>query len=324
MSVFEVYVEKKSDYAQEALAAASDLRLALQIENIDKVRIINRYYAERISIDDFEASKKTIFSEPPVDIVYDTPPVLNGARVFAVEYHPGQFDQRADSCAQCISLATGKEKPDIHTSKIYAVYGKISDEDFNRIKSWLINPVESREAYMDKPTTLLQKYSVPDEVKNIDEFISLSSSDLDKLRKDMNLAMDLADIQFCQKYFRDTEKRDPTITEIRVLDTYWSDHCRHTTFLTELDDIKIDDKTVRESYQRYLDLRSSLGRNDKPVTLMDMATIGARALKQRGLLPDLDESEEINACSVKIKVDVDGKDTDWLLMFKNETHNLPS
>ncbi|MCL2272763.1 MAG: phosphoribosylformylglycinamidine synthase [Treponema sp.] len=177
---------------------------------------------------------------------------------------------------------------------------------------------------MEKPATLLQKYSVPEEVQNIDGFISLSSTGLDKLRKDMDLAMDLADIQFCQKYFRDTEKRDPTITEIRVLDTYWSDHCRHTTFLTELDDIKIDDEIIRESYQRYIDLRASLGRSDKPVTLMDMATIGARALKQRGLLPDLDESEEINACSVKIKVDVDGRDTDWLLMFKNETHNHPT
>jgi len=328
MSVYEIYVEKKADYAEEAASVAADLRLGLQINKIDKVRIINRYFAEGISQDDFNSVKNTVFSEPPVDIVYDKLPSFNEpekkCRVFAAEFLPGQFDQRADSCAQCISLATGKKRPVINSSKIYAVYGDINDDEFSRIKIWLINPVESREASMEKPSTLEIKYEQPDDIKTINDFILLSDTDLDKLRIDMNLAMDLQDIKFCREYFRDEEKRDPTITEIRVLDTYWSDHCRHTTFLTELDEIQIEDKQIRGSYEKYLELRLSLGRADKPVTLMDMATIGAKALKQKGLLADLDESEEINACSVKIKVDVDGKEQDWLLMFKNETHNHPT
>ena len=324
MGVFQIYVEKRSEFAEEAASAASDLRLGLQIEKISKVRVINRYLAEKITDFDFENAKNTIFSEPPVDLIYETLPSLNTERVFAVEFLPGQFDQRADSCAQCISLATGKERPIIHSSKIYALYGDISDDDFAKIKAWLINPVESREAGMQKPASLIQKYPEPEDVAFLNSFISFNNDGLENLRKEMNLAMDLSDMEFCQKYFRDQEKRDPSVTEIRVLDTYWSDHCRHTTFLTELNDIKIDDEKIRQSYENYLKLRAETGRKDKPVTLMDMATIGAKVLKQRGLLPNLDESEEINACSVKIKVDIDGKDTDWLLMFKNETHNHPT
>ncbi|MDR1840264.1 MAG: phosphoribosylformylglycinamidine synthase [Treponema sp.] len=327
MSVYEIYVEKKPDFAEEAASVAADLRLGLQIENIEKVRIINRYFAQGIAAQDFEDAKNTIFSEPPVDIVYEKLPSFEkDARVFAVEFLPGQFDQRADSCAQCISLATGKERPVIRSAKIFAVYGRFSEEEFNRIKSWLINPVESREApiYGEKPQTLLQEYPEPDDVAVLNSFTSLSDSGLDELRKSMGLAMDLSDLQFCQAYFRDEERRDPTVTELRVLDTYWSDHCRHTTFLTEFNEVQIDCKPLVESYENYLELRRSLGREKLPVTLMDMATIGARALKQRGFLPDLDESEEINACSVKIKVDVNGEDRDWLLMFKNETHNHPT
>ena len=324
MSVYEIYVEKRTDFAEEAASAAADLRLGLQIESITAVRIINRYFAEGISQEDFRAVRNTIFSEPPVDAVFDTLPSFDSARVFAVEFLPGQFDQRADSCAQCISLATGRERPDIQSAKIYAVYGNISDEEFGRIKSWLINPVESREASMEKPKTLKQIYPKPKDVERLDGFQSLTDSGLEALRVNMNLAMDLADIKFCQAYFRGEEKRDPSITELRVLDTYWSDHCRHTTFLTELDEIQIDCGQIRESYEKYLELRASLNRADKPVTLMDMATIGAKALRARGLLSDLDESEEINACSVKIKVDVDGDERDWLLMFKNETHNHPT
>ncbi|MDR0302944.1 MAG: phosphoribosylformylglycinamidine synthase [Treponema sp.] len=323
MNVYEIYVEKKAEFAEEAAAVAADLRLALQIQ-IENVRIINRYFADGLSERDFEAAKNTIFSEPPVDVTYDKLPAFEDARVFAVEFLPGQFDQRADSCAQCISLATGKERPNIHSSKIYVLYGKITDDEYSRIKSWLINPVESRQAAMEKPQTLVQNYSKPEDVANIEGFISLSKSALDELRVTMNLAMDTEDLLFCQAYFRDHEKRDPSVTELRVLDTYWSDHCRHTTFLTELDEIEIDDEALRESYKNYLEVRASLGRSGKPVTLMDIATIGAKALKQRGLLPDLDESEEINACSVKIKVDVDGEPQDWLLMFKNETHNHPT
>jgi len=323
MDVFEIFVEKKQAFAEEAASTAADLRLGLRID-IGSVRIVNRYFAEGISEEDFKSARNTIFSEPPVDTVYDTLPSFEGARVFAVEYLPGQFDQRADSCAQCISLATGKERPKIQSAKIYAVYGDISDEDFSRIKSWLINPVESRQASMEKPSTLYQKYPEPEKTALAGGFTSLSDSGLNQLRVTMGLAMDLQDLQFCQAYFRDEEKRDPSVTEIRVLDTYWSDHCRHTTFLTELDEIQIDCESIRESYERYLELRKFTGRADKPVTLMDMATIGAKALKKKGLLEDLDESEEINACSVKIKVDVDGKDRDWLLMFKNETHNHPT
>jgi len=324
MDVFEIFVEKKQDFAEEAASTTADLRLGLQIDSIASVRIVNRYFAQGISKEDFEAAKNTIFSEPPVDTIYDKLPSFEGARVFAVEYLPGQFDQRADSCAQCISLATGKERPKIQSAKIYAVYGKISDDDFSRIKSWLINPVESRQASMEKPYTLYQKYPEPEKIALAAGFTSLADGGLEKMRVTMGLAMDLQDLQFCQAYFKNEEKRDPTITEIRVLDTYWSDHCRHTTFLTELDEIQIDSVPLRESYERYLELRKFTGREDKPVTLMDMATIGAKALKKKGLLDDLDESEEINACSVKIKVDVDGHDKDWLLMFKNETHNHPT
>ncbi|MCL2210523.1 MAG: phosphoribosylformylglycinamidine synthase [Treponema sp.] len=326
MGVFEIYVEKKPEFAQEAASIAADLRLGLQLQTdkIKNVRIINRYFAEGISVDDFDSAKNTIFSEPPVDIIYDTFPALNDARVFAVEFLPGQFDQRADSCAQCISLATGKERPNIQSAKIFAIYGDISDDDFIKIKSWLINPVESREAQTVKPDTLFQKYPEPKPVGFIEGFINFSDEQLEKLLSDMNLAMDFADLQFCKAYFSVNEKRDPSVTEIRVLDTYWSDHCRHTTFLTELTDVQIEDGVISESYKNYLLLRESLGRGDKPVTLMDMATIGAKALKQNGLLDNLDESEEINACSVKIKVDIDGEDKDWLLMFKNETHNHPT
>jgi len=323
MSVFEIYVEKKHEYAQEASSVLSDLRLGLQIDRISNVRIINRYFAEGININDFNAVRNTVFSEPPVDIVYDKFPELKDARVFAVEYLPGQFDQRADSCAQCISLTTGKDRPQIHSSKIYALYGDFLDDEYSRIKSWLINPVESREASMEKPKTLSMELTEPDDIAFLNGFINFPQSDLEQLREKLKLAMDSEDLKFCQDYFC-KEKRDPSLTEIRVLDTYWSDHCRHTTFLTELNEIHIDDEQIHESYKNYLDLRVCLGRNDKPITLMDIATIGASFLKKKGLLPNLDESHEINACSVKIKVDVDGKDEDWLLMFKNETHNHPT
>jgi len=324
MSVYEIYVEKKAEFSHEASAAAADLRLGLKIENIDKLRIINRYFAEGISEEQFQSAKKTIFSEPPVDIVYEKLPSFDDAHVFALEYLPGQFDQRADSCAQCISLATGKERPKIHSAKIYAIYGNLSSDDLSRVKSWLINPVESREASLEKPATLKQIFPMPPEVAILDGFMEFNDAELEKMIVDMKLAMELPDFKFCQNYFRDDEKRNPTVTEIRVLDTYWSDHCRHTTFLTELNEIQIDDKDILESYENYLALRSSLGRTDKSVTLMDIATIGAKALKQKGLIPDLDESEEINACSLKINVDIDGKKHDWLLMFKNETHNHPT
>ncbi|MDR2965440.1 MAG: phosphoribosylformylglycinamidine synthase [Treponema sp.] len=324
MSVYEIYVEKKPEYAGEAASIANDIRLGLQLDNLDKVRIINRYFAEGLSKEDFDGVKSAVFSEPPVDIIYDKLPDIDNARVFAVELLPGQFDQRADSCAQCISLATGKEQPVIRYAKIYALYGNINDNQYERIKAWIINPVESRLVDLKKPDTLKLEYNEPQSVEVLDGFINLNDEQLNELRQNLKLAMDFDDIKFCQNYFKDQEKRDPSITEIRVLDTYWSDHCRHTTFLTELTDVKIEDEVINKSYNNYLELRASLGRSDKPITLMDIATIGVRALKQKELLADLDESEEINACSVKIKVDINGKDEDWLLMFKNETHNHPT
>ncbi len=324
MPVYKIYVEKKPDFAFEAQATAADLRGGLQIQAVSGVRIVNRYFAEGLSEEDFIDAKNTIFAEPPVDYVFDEQPDFGDARVFAAEYLPGQFDQRADSCAQCLSLATGKERPKIRTAKLFAIYGALTEGEFLRIKEWLINPVESREADFGTPDTLEERYDTPGDVGILNGFIGLPEPELEDFRRSMGLAMDFGDILCCRNYFRDTEKRDPSVTEIRVLDTYWSDHCRHTTFLTELGDVQIADGEIRESWESYLRLRKELGREDKPVTLMDMATIGAKALKARGLLNDLDESEEINACSVKIKADVDGEPRDWLLMFKNETHNHPT
>jgi len=328
MSIYELYVEKKEKYASEAAFLAADLRQILKINNITAVRLINRYFAGNITEKDFENAKTTVFSEPPVDNIYDKLPSFDDlpgkSRFFVMEFLPGQFDFYADSCSECIMLFTGKEKPIIQYSRIVVIYGDITDSDFFRIKSWLINPVESRETSLEIPSVLIHKYPEPGDISILDGFISLSDDGLLNLQKNMNLAMDLSDLKFCQEYFRDSEKRNPSITEIRVLDTYWSDHCRHTTFLTELKEIQIDDKDIRESYEKYLSLRESGGRKNKPVTLMDIATIGAKTLKNKGLLNSLDESEEINACSVKIKVDVNGKNKDWLLMFKNETHNHPT
>ncbi|MCL2801024.1 MAG: phosphoribosylformylglycinamidine synthase [Treponema sp.] len=327
MQVYQILTEKKPEYAVETASLASDLRFALEITNLKAVRIINRYFIEGISEKDFETVKKTVFYDPIIDIFHNSLPSFDEnnepVKVFAAEFLPGQFDQRADYCAQCIKILTGKDEITVHTSKIYAFCGDITTEDFKKIKSWILNPVESRETSLEKPDTLKQIFPVPGEIKTIDGFISFSDSQLKNFGIELKLAMDLSDLKFCQNYFRNDEKRDPTITEIRVLDTYWSDHCRHTTFLTELD-IQIEDGDIKQSYNDYLELRTSLGRGLKPITLMDIATIGARALKKRGLLKSLDESDEINACSVKIKVDVDGKEKDWLLMFKNETHNHPT
>ena len=246
--------------------------------------------------------------------------------MFAVEYLPGQFDQRSDSCAQCISLLTGEKQPTVRSARIYIVKGMISDDDLAAIKKYMINPVESREASFLRFETLDTQYDVPTSVDTIDGFIYSNDNDLHDLLDKMGLAMDFDDIKFCRDYFRDSEKRNPTITEIRMIDTYWSDHCRHTTFLTEIDGVDIQCDYIKDTYDKYTQVRSELyeGRTDKPLTLMDLAVIGAKKLKKDGLLKDLDESEEINACSVRIKVDVNGEDEDWLLMFKNETHNHPT
>ena len=324
MSVFRIYAEKKPEFAVEAQSVLNDVRTALRL-NINGLRILNRYDADKLSQEDFNASISTVFSEPAVDVVYEElPEITADDRIFAVEYLPGQFDQRADSCEQCIQILRQGERCRVRNARVYIVSGNITDEEFDTLKSYIINPVESREASLEKPETLDNNYEIPETVKTLEGFTNLDAEGLNNFIKQYGLAMDFDDIKFCQKYFRDTEKRDPTITEIKMIDTYWSDHCRHTTFLTNVNDVKIETPYIRDTYIKYLDVRDELGRSKKPVTLMDLATIAAKKLKADGLLDDLDESEEINACSVKIKVDIDGQQEDWILMFKNETHNHPT
>ena len=325
MSVYRVYVEKKAPFAVEAQGVLSDIRSSLGIHSASCVRILNRYDVEDISKEDFELAKGTIFSEPQVDDVYDELPSFAAEdRVFAVQFLPGQFDQRADSAVQCIQLATQHERPTVASAKVYVISG-ISGEELARIKAHLINPVESMEASLELPKTLHTPFDVPADVAVLEGFCELDQQGLQEFIDQYGLAMDLGDITFCQKYFKETEKRTPTITEIRMIDTYWSDHCRHTTFSTNIEQVDIESDYVKDAYNEYLELRKTLhaGKN-KPMTLMDLATIGAKALKKKGLLSALDESEEINACSVKIKVDIDGKEEEWLLQFKNETHNHPT
>lgn len=319
--VYRVFVEKKKELAGEAKSLLSDARALLGIEELKDVRVINRYDAENISEELFDYAIKTVFSEPQLDIAtksIDT----DGATVFAVEYLPGQFDQRADSASQCIQIISQGERPTVRTAKVYVLYGNLSEAQIAEIKKYVINPVEAREASLGLPETLNVKYEIPTEVATLDGFISLTRDELADFIKQYGLAMDVDDIAFCQQYFR-SENREPTITEIRMIDTYWSDHCRHTTFLTNIDSVKFEDKLIEDAWQDYLDTRRELGRT-KPICLMDIATLAVKYLKKEGKLDKLDESEEINACTVKIDVDVDGKTEKWLLLFKNETHNHPT
>ena len=324
MSVFRIYVEKKPEFAVEARSVLSDVQTALRL-NVSDIRIFHRYDADHLTAEAFERAVPTVFSEPAVDHTYTELPALEeGQRMFATEYLPGQFDQRADSCEQCIQILLQGERCRVRTADVYVVTGSLTDAEFDRLKKYLINPVERREASPELPETLDTNYTIPTTVETLTGFIGLSEDELKKFIADYGLAMDLGDIQFCQQYFRDTEHRDPTITEVRMIDTYWSDHCRHTTFLTQITDVDIPTDYIKETYDAYCTVRQELGRGEKPMTLMDLATIAAKKLKADGKLNDLDESEEINACSVKIKVDIDGKEEDWILMFKNETHNHPT
>ena len=324
MPVFRIYVEKKPEFAVEAQSVMSDVKTALRLD-LTNLRILNRYDADKLSREDFSAAVNTVFSEPAVDVVYDELPALEeGDRIFAVEYLPGQFDQRADSCEQCIQILRQGERCRVKNARVYIVSGALTDEDFNKLKSYIINPVESREASLDTVKTLDTNYDIPTTVEELEGFINLNALGLHAFVDKFGLAMDYDDIKFCQDYFRNEEKRNPTITEIRMIDTYWSDHCRHTTFLTNVENVDIKTPYIKDTYDMYLNVREELGRTDKPVTLMDIGTLAAKKLKADGLLPDLDESEEINACSVKIKVDIDGQLEDWILMFKNETHNHPT
>jgi len=319
--VYRIFVEKKKELANEAKALLNDARSLLGIKALTDVRVINRYDAENITEELFDYACKTVFSEPQLDIA--TADVdLSGATVFAVEFLPGQFDQRADSAAQCIQIISQGERPTVRTAKVYALYGDLTNADVAEIKKYVINPVEAREATLEKPDTLKVNYEIPTTVKTIDGFIKLDRAGLEAFVKEYGLAMDADDIAFCQDYFK-SEDRDPTITEIRMIDTYWSDHCRHTTFLTVIDNAVFEDELLQSAYNDYLAVRKELGRT-KPICLMDLATVAVKYLKTQGKLDKLDESEEINACTVKMDVEVDGVVEPWLLLFKNETHNHPT
>ena len=319
--VYRIFVEKKPELAQEAANLKEDINSLLRIESLERLRIVNRYDVENISPELFDYAVKTVLSEPQLDMVSSE---LNaeGAQLFAVEYLPGQFDQRADSAAQCIQIISQAQRPEVRSAKVYLLYGQLSQEQLREIKKYVINPVEAREAALEKPETLKINYEIPTTVETLEGFRALSREELAEFISRYGLAMDLDDIAFCQEYFR-SEGREPSITEIRMIDTYWSDHCRHTTFTTTIDSVSFEDELLEKAWQDYLDTRKALGRT-KPVNLMDMATLAVRYLKKAGKLSKLDESEEINACTVKINVDVDGESQPWLLLFKNETHNHPT
>ena len=330
MSVNRCYSEKKPGFDVEARSLFSSLHDLLEIKNLTHVRYLCRYDAEGLSGETYEKAKGIVFSEPMADVCYDEdfPRPAGAHTVLAVEPLPGQFDQRADSCAQCIQLLTGGERPTVAAAKIYVLEGELTAADMDKIRGYLINPVDTREASMDKPSTLKVEYAIPTSVASVVGFTHMDEAALSDMLHHMGLAMDLDDLKFLQTYFRDTEKRDPTITEVRMVDTYWSDHCRHTTFLTQIDDVKFEDQMVQDAFDRYMAARVEVYGEEKaakrPVTLMDMGTIAAKVLKKRGYLKNIDESEEINACSIKVKALVNGHYEDWLLMFKNETHNHPT
>ena len=319
--VYRIFVEKKENFNNEAKSLYSDITEFLGIKRLKKIRIFNRYDAENISEKIFDYAIKTVFSEPQIDNIYKELNIKN-AFIFATEYLPGQFNQRADSAAQCIQIISQGKKPIIKTAKVYALYGNLTKKDIEEIKKYIINPVEMREASFIKPDTLKEKYKIPKAVETIEGFINLNDKELSDFIKSYDLAMDFEDIKFCREYFL-SESRDPTITEIKVIDTYWSDHCRHTTFLTIIDNAEFEDKLIQETYEEYLSTRKEVNDN-KPICLMDLATISIKYLKKTGKLNNLDESEEINACSVKINIEVGGKIENWILLFKNETHNHPT
>ncbi len=320
--VYRVYVEKKKALALEAKSLTENIREFLGIDGLERVRLLNRYDLENISRELFDHAVRTVLSEPQLDDVYTELPTGEKARVFAAEYLPGQYDQRADSAAQCIQILSQGERPTVRTARVYMLYGDISDSQFEAVQKYVINPVDSRMAALDEYETLSVSYDVPERVATIDGFRDMDETALADFIEKNDLAMDRGDIRCCRDYFR-AEGRDPTVTEIKLIDTYWSDHCRHTTFNTVIEKVEFEDELLRKTYEEYLETRRALGRG-KPVTLMDIGTIAAKSLRASGELSGLDESEEINACTVKIKVTVDGEEQDWLLLFKNETHNHPT
>ena len=330
-NVRRVYVEKKPAYAVQAKELKHEISSYLGIKSATNVRVLIRYDVENISDEVFEKACRTVFAEPPVDDLYlEKFEAAEGARIFSVEYLPGQFDQRADSAVQCVQFLDGDAQPIIRSATTYVIEGNVTDEEFDAIKHHCINPVDSRETGLEKPETLVTVFPEPEDVKIFDGFKEMSEADLKALYDSLNLAMTFKDFQHIQNYFKNEEKRDPSMTEIRVLDTYWSDHCRHTTFSTELTDVKFDEGDYKEpivkTYEKYLADREVLykGRDDKFVCLMDLALMAMKKLKSEGKLADQEESDEINACSIVVPVDVDGKEEEWLINFKNETHNHPT
>lgn len=326
-----LYVEKKPGCDVEAQHLLEDLKENIGVTGLTSLRILQRYDMEGISEKDYQSAKNTIFSEPPVDYVYEDAPFSVGEHVFATEYLPGQYDQRADSAIQCVQLISQAEKPTIAVAKVFALKGEISVEELQKIKNYCINPVDSREASLEKPNSLQLKTDIPEDVKDFEGFIEKNPEELEKLRQELSTAMSQEDFIFCQQYFRDTEKRNPSVTEIRVIDTYWSDHCRHTTFQTKIENVAIEDGKYKTPFQKAYELyqaerKEVYGEKEtqRDVTLMDIAVLGMKALRKKGLLDNLDQSEEINACSIVVPVDVDGVTEDWLIMFKNETHNHPT
>ena len=326
MSIKRIFVEKKKGFDIEAQALCKDLKDNLGLAGLTSARVINRYDIDGLTDEELERTIPTVFAEPQVDMLCREKLNIAEGKYFAMEYLPGQFDQRADSAAQCAQIMTAGDKPKVRTAKIIVLLGKVSDGELEAAKNYCINPVESREASLEKPQTLDDKLDVPDDVKVLKGFMELDDNGLKDFIAQYGLAMDLDDIKFCRSYFKDTEKRDPTITEVRMIDTYWSDHCRHTTFGTKLNNIKIKNEFIKSVYDGYLESRKFVyeGR-DKNICLMDVATIAVKELKKRGVLTALDESEEINACSIEVEVKFeDGTSEPWLVMFKNETHNHPT
>jgi len=323
--IYRVFSEKKKGFDVEAASVFKDIKDNLRIEALNELRMLVRYDICGVDEDTLKKAKQTILSEPQVDTVYDSVD-LSAYKVFAIELLPGQFDQRADSAAQCIQILTTGEKPLVRAARVYAVNSEVSDCDLAEIKKYLINPVESREASLEMPKTLEMELPTPKPVERVKGFIDLDEEGLKKFLSDNGFAFDLSDIKFCQNYFKNDEKRDPTVTELKMIDTYWSDHCRHTTFATELKNVEINDEVVKKAFDLYLEAREKVyaGRTPKDMCFMDIATIATKELKLKGVLKNLDESEEINACSIEVDVDVDGKIEKWLVMFKNETHNHPT
>ena len=321
--VYRLYVEKKENLDNEAKSLYNELKNILQISGLENLRIINRYDVENIDKELFNYCSNTVFSEPQLDNTSEKLENIDGGQVFAVSYLPGQFDQRANSAAECISLISKKERPTVKTAKVYIVYGNVSEAEMDTIKKYVVNPVEAQLVDLKEYKTLKTDYSIPTKVKTLDGFTALDEDGLTEFIQSYGLAMDIDDIKFCQSYFK-SEKRNPTITEIKMIDTYWSDHCRHTTFLTTIDNVTFEDKEIEKEFEEYKKIRKELGRENKNINLMDIGTIAAKYLKKCGKLDKLDESEEINACTVKINVDVDNKSEKWLLLFKNETHNHPT